>query len=310
MGLMLFFSVILIVGVLTTFTDLKSKKIYNQHLVIGAGLGLIAMAYSALFTQEDLLSHLINGLAALLAGFIMHRFELWKGGDAKLFALYAFLMPVIPSSFPNVVSLLACSFIGGMLILLPVFIRDMIMHHKATIHELSTPTTRQALYGGLGRMIFYSWILFPLYHLVKIVNLPFAGQYIERAANPVVILTVMFLIFSTGYKVRNEAIQGYLQRLFRKNWIELLIGIPFGFLMRLWLTPDSLSFPALKKYAMMILVSALASLSIHSTFNHYKNYQERVPFAPILLMGCLLSYTSFLNTLMQIMHQWNAFRYH
>src|SRR5208337_2339158 len=109
---MLFLSLILIIGLLTTFTDLKSKKIYNQHLAIGAVAGLAAGAYTAVFGHEDVLYHCVNCLVAFGIGFVLHRTALWKGGDAKLFMLYAFLMPTpvyVPLPFPGVVSLFACS---------------------------------------------------------------------------------------------------------------------------------------------------------------------------------------------------------
>src|SRR5208283_4575116 len=116
MALMLILSVILIIGVLTTFTDLKNKKIYNQHLALGTVLGIIAIVYAAVFNHEHAIFHITNGLVAFLIGVILHRSALWRGGDAKLFTLYAFLMPTpiynhIP--FSSMISLFACSFIAG-----------------------------------------------------------------------------------------------------------------------------------------------------------------------------------------------------
>ena len=141
MAHMIFLGPILITGILTTFTDLKSKKIYNDHLVIGAVLGLIATACAAVFWHEHVLFHIVNGLVAFLIGALLHQSALWRGGDAKLFTLYAFLMPAPVYNilfFPNVVSLFACSFFAGTVILLPVFIKDIFIHHKTIINSFPT----------------------------------------------------------------------------------------------------------------------------------------------------------------------------
>ena len=65
--------------------------------------------------------------------------------------------------------------------------------------------------------------------------------------------------------------------------------------MRLWLSPNSLSFQALLRYIMVIMLSTTLSTCIHTTFNHFKDYHERVPFAPLLFLGCILRLYHFLN---------------
>jgi Flp pilus assembly protein protease CpaA len=291
----IFFSIILIIGVLTTFTDLKNKKIYNQHLAIGAILGLIAAAYAAVFRHEHILFHIINGLVAFLIGSLLHRFTLWKGGDAKLFTLYAFLMPTPVYShilFPSVINLFACSFIAGTIILIPAFIKDIIINHEIIAKDLFLPAKRQALFKAIVAVVLYSWILFPFYCLA-------------RNTNPIIILTISYFIFSWLYKIREEVKKYYIIKFFKKNFVGISLFIVFGFLMRLWLFPNSLSYPALTRFLIIITLSAAISTCIHTTFDHFKNYQERVPFAPLLFMGCVLSYTPFLTWLMHLMARWN-----
>jgi Flp pilus assembly protein protease CpaA len=292
----IFFSIILITGLLTSFTDLKSKKIYNQHLIIGAVLGLIATAYTAIFYHENVLFHIINGLVAFLIGFLLHRFSLWRGGDAKLFALYAFLMPPPTNNhlfFPGVISLFACSFIIGMLILFPVFIKDIIINHKAIQKDLFLPIKRQALFKAVAKMIGFSWVLLPLYHLARITN-------------PVIILTTTYLFFSLGYDTNKDLKKNYVSEFFRKDLISLSIVFSIGILVRLWAYPNSLSFLGLLKFIVIITLSAMISTCIHTTFDHFKNYHDRVPFAPLLLSGCVLSYTSFLTEIIHLVARWNV----
>ena len=293
---MLFLYTILIIGALTTYTDLKSKKIYNQHLGLGLALGLIVITYTAVFRHEDVLFHFINGLAAFLIGLLLHRFEIWRGGDAKLFALFAFLMPppvYNPILLPGVISLFACSFIAGMGILMPVFIKDSLVNHKIITSDLMSPARRQALFKAIARIIGSSWILFPFYYLAKITN-------------PVIILTVSYLFFSWGYKIKKEVQKHYIVEFLKNDFVELFLVFVFGFAMRWWLYPRSLSLSALARYIMMITLSTSISTCIHTALEHLKEYRDRVPFAPLLFLGCILSFTSFLTVLMHTVARWNV----
>ena len=80
----------------------------------------------------------------------------------------------------------------------------------------------------------------------------------------------------------------------------------YGFSMRLWLSPDSLSLPTLTRYILMITLSVTISTCIHTTFNHFKDYHDRVPFAPLLFIGCALSYTPFLTRIVHLVTRWNV----
>lgn len=280
----IYFSIILINGVFTTFTDLKSKKIYNQHLAIGAVLGLITTFYASFINHEYVLFHFINGLAAFLFGFLMHRFALWRGGDAKLFALYAFLMPVpsgSPLVFPNAVNLFACSFIAGVIILIPLFIKDLAYNHKAMIIKLD-PTKRQELAANVKMTVLFSWALFPVYHFARSFHIP------------IVSLVLTYLIFHLVHR--------YLRKRMKINYIFAGSCIAFGFLMRFWLSPVSLSWPDLPYSILRIGLYCALSACILVMLFFFKEYHERVPFAPLLFTGCVLSYTPFLTWIMDLTH--------
>jgi Flp pilus assembly protein protease CpaA len=299
MALMLFFSIILLIGVVTTFTDLKNKKIYNHHLAIGAIVGLMATAYTAFFKHEPVMDHIVNGLAGFLVGWLLHQSALWRGGDAKLFTLYAFLMPTpvyTQMPFPSVINLFACSFIAGTIILTPFFIKDIATNYQALVNTLLLPTNLEALLRRITSVVAYSWILFPLYYLAK-------------GINPAVFLTVSYLMFTYGIKSRKAVEKHYIREYFKRNLVPLLLGFFAGLIMRILLSPDSLSFPALARYIITITASVAVSLCIHTTFDHFKDYHERVPFAPLLFMGCILSYTPFLTVLTHLCTRWNILLY-
>lgn len=284
---MFFFSIILFIGVLTIFTDLREKKIYTYHLAIGAILGFIAVIHAALFKHENISSQIVNGIAAFLVGIIMHRGTLWKGGDAKLFTLYAFLMPPPAFShmpFFSITNLFACSFLSGMIILMPAFIKDIIINHQAIVRNMFSPERRRSLHMSILTVLFFSWILFPVFYCAQITN-------------PLIILMIIFLLFSWRYNMRRE----FPIKFSTKDYTIFALGFIFGVLTRLLLSPDSLSFPTLMRHIIIITLSTAISICIHSIFNHLENYHDRVPFAPLLFMGCILSYTPFLTWIVHLM---------
>jgi len=111
--------VILIIGILVAIDDYKEGKIKNKRILLGIYLGLIYYALMVAitifgvykidkllpflnkyelsylyFSKDYYLSVILNTLVAFIFGFVLWHFKLWAGGDAKLFTLYVFLLPL------------------------------------------------------------------------------------------------------------------------------------------------------------------------------------------------------------------------
>ena len=281
---LIFLSIMLIIGTLTVITDLQNKKIYNDHLAIAAVLGLAAIIYTAVWRHENILFHISNGLIAFVIGVCFHRFDLWRGGDAKLFTLYAFLMPALKPDhilLSSAINLFACSFIAGMIVLTPIFIKDIASNYNAIINKLS-PKTRKELLTEVKMTIFLAWILFPVYYFARTIQIPFLS------------LVITYLIF---YIVHH-----FLRKTIKINFLIAASGITFGFLMHLWLSPNSLSWPVLPYFILKIGLYYALFACIYTSFELLEEYKNRVPFAPLLFIGCVLSYTPFLTWIMHMMN--------
>ena len=280
----IFFSIILLTGALTVSTDLMKKKIYNNHLVIGAVLCLAGIIYASVWERENILFHIVNGLIALVIGLCLYRFDLWRGGDAKLFTLYAFLMPPLQREhtlLSGSVNLFACSFITGAIILTPIFIKDIILNYNVMVNHLLPAKKRKDLFNSIRITIFFSWIIFPVYYFARVMHLPLIS------------LVVTYLIFYLAYH--------YLRKIIWPFYIVFLSsGVIFGLLMRLWLAPESLSWGALAYSVVKIGLFSTFSAGLYTALNLLKEYHDRVPFAPLLFIGCVLSYTSFLARPIQL----------
>jgi len=92
----LFLIPLLAVGFLSVFTDIKGKKIYNKVICLGFVSGFILFFYF-LFNDYNgayLASMLINFSISLLVSYALWFFNCWSAGDAKLFSLFCFLLPL------------------------------------------------------------------------------------------------------------------------------------------------------------------------------------------------------------------------
>lgn len=128
----LFVPAVLLIGFSASFSDIKTGKVRNSLIKKGFYYGLII--YSLLFVwtiarkYSGLLSIffgetyylgfnyffdlLINAIIALIVGIVLWKLDFWAAGDAKLFALLSFLVPLTDYSrdkiiyFPSFVLLL------------------------------------------------------------------------------------------------------------------------------------------------------------------------------------------------------------
>ncbi|NTW27401.1 MAG: hypothetical protein HGA36_03685 [Candidatus Moranbacteria bacterium] len=91
---------ILCMGILSFFVireDIKHKKIKNKFVLFGflAGSMLFLLGFLLGFVQPEYLrSVFLNSLVALVVAYIFWLTSFWPAGDAKLFVLFSFLLPL------------------------------------------------------------------------------------------------------------------------------------------------------------------------------------------------------------------------
>ena len=92
---LLFLSLIFFVGLITSYTDIKHNKIKNRDLLIAFFIFIILLIFSHVkYNFFNYVFIFVNFFIALIVGFLLFYFEFWKAADAKLFSLYALLIPV------------------------------------------------------------------------------------------------------------------------------------------------------------------------------------------------------------------------
>lgn len=98
-----FLAPLLTIGLVATYWDSKKGIIPNKILLFGFLWGiflyLLLFLYNSFFVgSEALLNYLfqalLNGIIAVVVGYMIWYFNFWSAGDGKLFGLYGFLVPL------------------------------------------------------------------------------------------------------------------------------------------------------------------------------------------------------------------------
>jgi Flp pilus assembly protein protease CpaA len=84
---------IVLLGVITSYTDIKDRRIRNKHVLLGALYGLALALIFLLPNYEILLHYFIGAIAALISGVILWHLKFWTAGDAKLFTAIVMMTP-------------------------------------------------------------------------------------------------------------------------------------------------------------------------------------------------------------------------
>jgi len=99
-------ALIILVGAITSWEDIKFGKIRNKWVISATLIGLMyyyfifaTQFFNESFVLSDTYPLLINTVLALFVGYWLWHFKLWSAGDAKLFTAYAFLVPLSTYTF-------------------------------------------------------------------------------------------------------------------------------------------------------------------------------------------------------------------
>ena len=87
-------SVLVTVGLYSSYSDCKKGVIRNQIVIIGLVCAVVGNTIYFIIDQSNgLCSYLMNMLSAIIISFLMYLLNIWAGGDVKLFIVSAALVP-------------------------------------------------------------------------------------------------------------------------------------------------------------------------------------------------------------------------
>lgn len=285
--LVYFYPSILILGIITSYTDIRYKQIKNKHLLLGLISGLLIYLY-LYYSHLRIISipfFIMNILLALCLAYFLNWKRLWSAGDAKLFIVLSFLFPFSRHQnlfkFPSLVLFISISIIGFFSVLIIEF-KNIFMNIKYLKPIIFKDKFRSLFYSFL---IVYaiSWLIWFLFKKVS-----FSGQFF-----------VFALIYLCYYFIRRWLKKIRSQKLF---FSSVLL---FGVILRIFFQPEivfSLSktfqyFFRILKYA--ILFNFLDLLLI--LINTERLKKKDIPFAPFMFLGTFLAETPIISYIMGLL---------
>lgn len=84
----------IILGIISSITDFKNKKIYNKNIILAVIVSIFT--YAVLWNQIELIyikNYLINLGIGVVISFLFFYFKIWAAGDAKLFLAIVIMIP-------------------------------------------------------------------------------------------------------------------------------------------------------------------------------------------------------------------------
>lgn len=269
---------IITMGILTCYTDVRYHKIKNIHLLFLSFLIILLyiflFVFKRYFSVDFLKLFFLNFLTSLIIGFIFYINKLWGAGDAKLFILYSLL--ILPNKYSNILPLFSFvlftnTFLISTIMLLPFLI---IKYGKEIFQEvirlgiLWEPTKTFLITFSIV------WIVRPILEVIKFEN--------DFFINFTLIYLLYFFIYRLIYK-------------FKKN--VLLIIILIGLFLHILTDPSAFAINNLiilfKKILCYSIIFYILRVMIYKK-GISTSETNRIPFAPFLFIGLLISQTKFL----------------
>lgn len=279
-----FFLLIMITGGLTIITDLRHKKIRNNHLIIIAVAAVILTITKGLSDQSlSMLQLSSTGCAIIIAG-VFYKNNFWRGGDAKLFILLSFLMPVTGYEsriFLPSIALFANTFIIGLIFLGLLGVKVLFTNPKLVTENILNKGTPLMLMDAMLRIFCVSWIIFPLFLAFGLTKYGFLS---------------FLSIYLINFSLRKQ-ISGLI---YNKAFVVAVFA--GGLFLRFKFSPGFFLWKNSLLYLSTVIIYSFFSIILYKETMYIAKSKDRVPFAPLLFLGCLSSYTPLLLWIMAFKH--------
>lgn len=283
---LLFYPLIVILGICSSYTDIKFHKIKNFHLLAATIFGLIIHAgFSTSHNIYPDLDFYLNLFIGSCIGFLLYYTNIWGAGDAKLFIVYCLLMPIdkhraiLPFSsiliFMNI-------FLLSALAIFILSLGNVLKNGRLLLKKIFSLETAKKLVNSFMIIFGLGWII------------PFLAQPLYPYTTPFLITLLLFfsylLFYNSVYKLKNRA---------------FMYGIlAMGLLLRFLLKTLDYSLPHLLAYFKKITSYTFIFYILNVLFNFNKAKEKDnkiIPFAPFMFLGTLASSVNFIYWLMLVL---------
>lgn len=297
-GMIYFDTGVILLGIFTSYTDLKYNLIKNKHLLYGIIYGTLVYLY--LFITKGISVSLdkliVNLIIAISISFSLYLSGLWSAGDTKLFIVYSFLLPKNKYSSIFMYSCLAI-FINVAIIstAAAIILETVKMARKPIIYIKKIFTT--------GNIKIFLKSLLIIFSLTWIVSFAFKTA---SFVNPVVYFITLYLSYSLVYAMISKISK------YKPILITLLAA---GIIERYFLQPEAfLSINSLISYTFLTTKYTFICIILRMIFiNEGEIVKEkaiafngqrkktRISFAPFMLAGTLLTDSNLIMSIIKLL---------
>lgn len=224
----------------------------------------------------------MNFLCASILSICFFITKTWRAGDAKLFMLYALLMPPVSSPIIQNFSCIhhiAITFLIGSTFLIPFVIQDIIKNKEAILPKILSKNTFELLKDSFFITLAIGWIIFPLIHQLRLFQ------------NPLLSFLFIYILYIVLYSL--------FDRWTESKWLAISILL-FGLALRIFFMPHFFTWHYFLQFITLTLFYSLTFRILFLTIATLQSSKDRIAFAPFLFIGSILSYTNFLQTVIVI----------
>ncbi|MCL4406053.1 MAG: A24 family peptidase [Patescibacteria group bacterium] len=231
-----------LIGLVCAYTDIRYNRIPNKIIIAGLGCAMISyifvFLYNYFFIGLPENSHYVsevlsNAALAIVVGYVLWDKKLWSAGDAKLFMVYAALMPLKFYSasfikfFPSInllinlfIPLLAILVLKAGIIYFQDFTRFRRIDHRVD-EKSSLEEKRKTRIFRLKELGSSLMMFFMMFAFFQIISKAFSGTVFESLfSNP------LFIFFSMAILFRKA--MDYLKK---NKWLDkMIVAIPLVYI--------------------------------------------------------------------------------
>jgi len=212
----LFLIPLITIGIICAYTDIRYNKILNQWILLGLLIAFFLYLYLWIYKDagQYVVELIINGAISFIIGYLLWHFKLWSAGDAKLFTVFALLIPFdfysknfiyFFPSFNLMINLFIPLFMVLAILAIISTVKEAFVTRKKIINLLKVPDYKQVIKLAHSILQIFLSYFFAIV-LLRITILAFdiffkAGILL----NPFFIFAVLFLTINTFIKKRKKS---------------------------------------------------------------------------------------------------------
>jgi len=281
---LVFLPAILLLGIITSYQDVKYGKIKNKWIVFAlvyavVGYVLLVFYYWIIggFRIQYFIEFGINFIFVVVVGFGLYMGKIWSEGDGKLFIAYGTLIPLSSYSlgyvkwFPSFTLLTNIFLIGFLALIFIILIKTNIKDSEKTlIGFIREFFNLKNLSESLVYIFSILWVVQSFLAIIKL-----QGTFI---------LTMIFTIL----------IASIIKAKLKKKYVNFMIIMIVIAILRFFLDKSIYSLEFLINFIILLIVfGIIKSFSSGSLYKFSKKIfskeNETMPFAPFMFAGVLLN---------------------